>query len=372
MRNISNSKRIPIKVGLVIGQLTLGGAEKQFYLLAKNMDKTKYHPIVFCLSEKVKPWGERLVECGIEVVVISRISRFDLTRILRLSWQFYKKNIDIIISYLHEGSFYAWCAKKFYLKNSKFIVQIRSRESHRSLVFNYINKIIFDQCDAIVSNSYEIKKFLIEHFYQDSEKISVIANGLDLTSIPSNLNKTVSKNIHLGIIGKDTYEKNINMFIRVALRLISHNKKCRFHIVGKGLGDNSKIKNIIPKENLSYFKFYGEVDHIMPIYNNFDIYVSTSNSEGLPNVIMEAMANGIPVVATNVGGTSDLVIHNKTGFLVKPNDINTMVYYCNMLAGDEQLRNSFGKNGKELIRQKYTVNLMVKKTQKLIEKIVTF
>jgi len=81
------------------------------------------------------------------------------------------------------------------------------------------------------------------------------------------------------------------------------------------------------------------------------MFVLPSVSEGSPNVILEAMALGVPVIATEVGGIPDLIKHGETGFLTQPGNVGEIAYYARKLADDERLRNQLGKNCLRVVQQ---------------------
>ena len=101
--------------------------------------------------------------------------------------------------------------------------------------------------------------------------------------------------------------------------------------------------------------FLGFRQDIPKVLQDTDIFVLVSCREGLPRAVMEAMAAGKPVVASNVRGNRDLVEHGKTGFLVELGDVEGLARYLKMLALDERLRLSFGATGREKIKN-YSLN----------------
>ena len=102
----------------------------------------------------------------------------------------------------------------------------------------------------------------------------------------------------------------------------------------------------------------------------FDLYIQPSLHEGMPNTILEAMAAGLPVVATAVGGTPEVVVDGVTGLLVPPRDSNALVEAMAMLLSDQNLRYRMGRAGQERVKGQFSLERMVRQTQALYERLL--
>jgi len=351
-------------VAFVIGHLSHGGAEKQIYLLSKGLNKKRFSPVVICLSKTAHPWGDRILVENIPIVYIHRISRFDLTRLFRLIWLFYKFNIDIIVSSLHIANVYSWFARLFYFRKSRYLAQIRSKESLMRSITKWLNICALSSADVIITNSKLLNSFVAEFFKQNHKKIITINNGIEIQE--SKKTKNDSRVIHIGTVGKDTHAKNMDIFIELALKLIIEHENLHFHLCGRELERNSRLFELISEKNQPSFTFYGEVDDPTFIYQNLDIYVSTSRSEGSPNTILESLSFGLPVVATNVGGVSELVEHGENGFLVPSGDLDGLVQYCKILIDDSVLRTKIGQKGSNFISKNFSSVRMVREFEDVL------
>ena len=96
-----------------------------------------------------------------------------------------------------------------------------------------------------------------------------------------------------------------------------------------------------------------------------DIYVSSSYSESLPDAIRDAMLAGLPLVVSNVGGTKDLVVERKNGFLFEPGDIGKFVELVKELISDSHKRKRMGENSKKIIESKFSTKSYAKKFEKM-------
>lgn len=237
-----------------------------------------------------------------------------------------------------------------------------------------LGKFILDSYDELVVLSNKITKDAIS-LGVAKEKIHIIPNGVDFEQFNPHVNEYELRT-ELDIkddekvllfIGRLSLVKRIDILIDLTKILLDEGFKIKTVIVGDGEYRNHyetlarPIKNII---------FTGSVPEICKYFAVADIFVLTSRSEGLPTVLLEASACGKPIVATDIGGISDIVIHGKTGFLAKPNDISSFVYYCKLLLNDEILSRKLGQHGYEHVRKQFNWNIITKKYESIYEKVM--
>ena len=151
----------------------------------------------------------------------------------------------------------------------------------------------------------------------------------------------------IGTIGRFYPQKNQRLFLDMAKIVTNNSKKTnvQFLIIGDGpLYKDLKVytKQLGLHENVV---FTGEVLEIQNEFQNIDIFVMILLCEGIPNTIMEAMASGLPVVATDVGGNKEIVSHKITGFLCPSNNAGAIADRVMELLKNKKLARIFGENG---------------------------
>jgi glycosyltransferase involved in cell wall biosynthesis len=117
--------------------------------------------------------------------------------------------------------------------------------------------------------------------------------------------------------------------------------------------------------------FAGHRTDVPEILQALDIFVLPSNWEGLPNAVLEAMAAGLPVVATRVGGVPEVVVEGQTGILVPPRDPNALADALLTLLRDPNLRRRMGQAGRQRVQEYFSVDQMVSKTETLYEQLLS-
>jgi len=157
----------------------------------------------------------------------------------------------------------------------------------------------------------------------------------------------------IGMVACFKPEKAPTDFVDIASRILQKTDSVHFVMVGDG-DLRTSVESRIREHGIErHFTLLGwQPIEVMPeIYRNFDIVVLTSLWEGLPRIFAEAMASGLPIVATNVGGAREAVIDGETGYLFNPHDVEGMAGAVLKLITDPQLRKSFGAKGKERVAE---------------------
>src|SRR5690606_25759783 len=165
--------------------------------------------------------------------------------------------------------------------------------------------------------------------------------------------------------------KRQDVFLKAFALARRFSPELRASIVGSGpLRDDlialSKALNI-----QGYISFYESTKEILEHYRNAHIFVLTSDHEGTPNVVLEAMACGLPVIATAVGGTKVLVRHKQAGYLVCPDDCQQLAEHIVTLASHAQLREQLGKDARAIVEQEYCLSTLNERLFKLYATILS-
>lgn len=149
-------------------------------------------------------------------------------------------------------------------------------------------------------------------------------------------------------------DKGINVLIEAAHRVMDHHPGARFIVFGSG-PERHHLEQLIAMNDLGHafaLAGFSEVlDHLLP---NADLMVLPSLTEGLPNIVLEASAAGVPVVATAVGGTPEAVVDSETGWLVPAEDPEQLADAVTKLLSDPGKRQRMGQAGREFVRTEFS------------------
>jgi glycosyltransferase involved in cell wall biosynthesis len=163
--------------------------------------------------------------------------------------------------------------------------------------------------------------------------------------------------------------KGIDVYLRAARVLIDQNRNVRFLMIGAhSFETNYKIEMEELARELRLdgrFIFTGERHNVDEILHDIDIVVHPSLTEGLSNVVLEAMAAGLPVIATSVGGNPELVQDGRTGVLVPPLNETALAHAIAFLLDHPQIARQFGEAGRQRIVQEFSISEMLRRTEDL-------
>lgn len=355
-----------------------GGTERQLFDLINQLDKNKFEPFLFCLQEHAQTnlWTD--LKC--EKHLLNIYSIFSIKTIIKLLdiVKFLKINkIDIVHTFFFDSIFLGIISSKFAkIKNTISTRRDLGFWYNRKLILilYFINKIT----KKILVNSQSIKHTVSKIEKIDHKKIDVIHNGIDLAKIseifPIDLYKKYKINKGSTIIGivanLNRVVKRVDLLIKAARIVIDKYNNSIFVVIGGGklkhdlvqLAKNLKVENKII--------FCGHQESAIPYIKAFSIGVLTSDSEGFPNSILEYMASGIPVISTNVGGVKELIENRKTGLLFDNNNHEQLASCIIELIENKKLYNNLNENAKNIIKTKYSWEVMINEYEKYYRRLV--
>jgi len=184
-------------------------------------------------------------------------------------------------------------------------------------------------------------------------KISVIPNAVDVQEFNPRPHVGKKQGVTVAFVGRLLSNKGPQFLVEAAPAIVREFSPVRFLIVGEGPMLNH-LRERVSKLGLNkQFDFLGMVPSVAQFLRNCDIYVRPSLSEGMPLTILEAMACGLPTVASDVAGTSEIVCPGKTGFLIEPKNTGQLAFYILKLLKDEKLRSSMGRTARSIVEKSY-------------------
>jgi glycosyltransferase involved in cell wall biosynthesis len=249
------------------------------------------------------------------------------TRAIRLLKNYLIENkIDILCTHDYRSSFIGWRASSN--ANAKWIVFSRgwTRENLKVRVYQILDKLIIRFADLIVGVSHSQKEKL-SRLLISNDKLAVVHNAVDADEFkdiePIDLRQRFgfSESSIICICGgRFSEEKGQKFMVEAASMATEFNNNLRFILFGDG-PDLPSIRKLIKRLDLEEYVFCpGFEKNFSGCLKGADILVNPSLSEGLPNIVLEAMAMKIPIIATDVGGVSELIENEKSGLIVGPGD----------------------------------------------------
>jgi glycosyltransferase involved in cell wall biosynthesis len=352
----------------------IGGAERQLLELFRGLDRRRFSPHLICLEE-VGPVAQRALDLDVPVSHVARKWRWDLSVITRIRSYIGDNSIRIVHAYLGLPGFYGATAGK--LSGSKVITTIRIAGPRRR-PSDITERFAFLISDRIISNSNAGADYYFRRF-PGRGKTEIIFNGYDMTDFEGRGVKTRAdlglppEGLLIGHVANLSYLKDYPTFLRAlaavfpevpgshAVILGDGDKRADYEALAQSLGIGERTL------------FLGHRRDVLDLVSHFDIGVLASHpeyGEGLSNSISEYMGLGKPVIATDIGGNSELVDEGVTGLLCPAGDAGAMAEKLLILARDRSLRESMGERGHKFFLANLTLERMVSETERVYAELL--
>jgi len=320
----------------------------------------------------------------ISVELFDPKSKFNLSEILYIYQLIKKHKIDVLQTHGLRVDFFGFIAAK--LAGIPHIITRHVAFSHhlistaRKRLYTFFDKFALKSAAKIITVSRIIENDLIENLSINHNKVVTIHNGVALDRY-SNINPVIVQQIRdelgidakkrvVGMVAQLSNWKGIQYFLQAIPAVLKRHRDVVFLIVGDG-PERKNLENIARELRISsHVIFAGFRRDIPNVISTMDISVLSSLREGLPNALLESMALGKPVVATDVGGVYEIVLHNKTGFLVPPRNPQMLADAIIEFLDNKAKAKKMGKTGRELITKNFSLKQMVAQYEKVYENVI--
>jgi len=191
---------------------------------------------------------------------------------------------------------------------------------------------------GVVSNSQGLKDLALKA--NDKQKIGVIYNGIAIDEFKPAFEKRNHDELKILCVSRLTARKGINYLIEAAAILLQKNLKIKLELIGEG-DQAENLKKLAEEKNIkNQVDFLGRIEHanLPDYYQKADVFALPSLNEGMSNTMLEALAAGLPLVATDTGGTRELLIENQNGFIIKIKDSQDTADKIEKLINDSDLK----------------------------------
>ncbi len=345
------------KIFIIIGSLGIGGTEKQLLIKIDYLKKRYDFTLIFFFKK-----GElykSFKNLGINIIDLSSSKKNKILNYIQAYLSvlsLIKRNRPDILNFYLPHSYLIFGSLAYFFKNVNFVMSRRSLNNYQKKIplVRFVEKrILHRKMKFILANSNAIKDELILEEGVSKEKINLIYNSVKLRKIEK-IKK--NKNIRILHLANLIPYKNHKLIIK-ACNVLKHVSDFRVELIGDGeINYKEELKNEIKKYNLSdKIYFHGKIKDFESIIRTCDIGVLTSSEEGFSNSILEYMSYGLPVIATNVGGNSEIIDHNRNGYLVEEDDFMSFAKYLETLINNKKLRTSLGRNGYTKVKKNFSI-----------------
>ncbi len=369
-----------IKIVRIQSRICIGGPALHSELLSKYLPERGYQNIL--VSGRVEPGEfckvEELAKAGYDVRIIDDMRRStvlwsDLEALFRLYRLIKRERPQIVCTHTAKAgaigrlaAILAGVPVIFHTFHGHVFEHYFSRAV--TAFFLLIERILARFTDCIIAISPSQYRDLTEKYHiAPASRFAIVRLGLELDPLlylrpTDELKKSLglpADSILIGVIGRLVPIKNHLSTLRIMKTLRQLDDRCRLLIVGDG-PERPNIEAFVEAEGLKdRVLFTGWVMDMASIYAGIDVLLLTSLNEGTPLTIIEAMAAGVPVVSSSVGGVPDLIVEGKTGMLFKPNDDRDAAVKIAALLSDDRLRRDMICEARRFVGQVYNYRRMI-------------
>ena len=362
----------PINLMQVTHDLAIGGLQQVVVNICRTINRDMFHVVVLCL----RGLGEFVPEIenlGIKVILLpQKDNGTDYLSFLKVARVFQKEKIEVI--HTHNTQPFIDGTIGALLSGVKRIVHTDHGRIFPDKKRNmYAERVASIFCYKVVGVSLKTASDLMKYERIPSKKVLTISNGVDGSKFNISIDKE-HKKTELGIKNKGpiiglasrlSEEKGVKYLLSAMLKIINNYPDCCLIIAGNGPLKNELQDNTIKLGITKNVVFIGPRIDMPELFNLFDLIALPSISEGMPMVLLEAMAAACPIVATEVGGVPAIIQHGHNGSLVKPGDPDALVSAILRVLGDKELRARYSYHGLEIFNDKYSAEIMTRKYEQL-------
>ena len=365
------------RVALAITDLDPGGAEKALVELATRLDRSRFEPVVYCLSplssSEVASCVPPLRQAGVEVHELGMRSVRDLPRAMARWRALLQRQKPVLLQtfLFHANMAGRWAARRAGVRWVLSGIRVAEpRRWHR-----WADRLTSRQVDRYVCVSNAVAQFSRQHAGLPQKKLVVIPNGIDLAKYPAAADRRPPLGMSPGrrwvaCVGRLDRQKGIDWLLRTAPQWLAQLPDCDLVLVGKG-PDQSSLQRLAGRLGIADRVFFvgwrGDVPEILAAS---DLLVLPSRWEGMPNVVLEAMASRRPVLATRVEGVLELLGEEDEAQTVSWGDSQGFVAKLVRLISDHPFAAELGERNRRRAEEEFSIDRAVTAYQSLWDDLI--
>lgn len=348
------------------------GGEQQIAYLIQELSKKKVNNIVACRKDSA--FEDYCQRQNLKFFSLPFKGSTDISTVLGIRKICKQEKVDLV--HMHSAKSHS-LAVMSHLTGNK-IPLVLSRRVDFPVRDNFLTKWKYNHpaIRKIICVSEAIEK-MVRSSIHHPEKCCTIHSGIDIsrfTKVSGYLRRTYNIPDHAILIGNTSAlaaHKDYFTFVRTAQIFRTYNIPSRFLMIGDGPEKETIQKYIIEKDLQDYVIMTGFLDNVPEILSELDIFLMTSQTEGLGTSILDAFACKVPVVATRAGGIPEMVIHEKTGLLAEVKDAQQLATHLKRLTEDAFLKRTLVENAYQFLLGNFTKEKMAAQTLEVYRQIIS-
>jgi len=360
--------KLPTRIQYIIATLDRAGAEGQLTALLTRLDRSRFEPHLICLT-RGGHHEAALKAAQIPYEILGKSGKADPLAVFRLRKLMKSFKPDILHTWMFTSNAYGRVAGILAGVPIRIAAE-RAVDSWKTWPYKFTDRLLAHWTHSIVGNCEAIREFVAKETGADRNKLSVIPNGVDV-SLFEPKDHIEAEEVCFCTIGRLAPQKRIDLFIKALSSLKKQNKNVSGVIAGDGPLRN-ELQELASEEGIAdQVEFIGTTEDVPGLLAQSDTFILASDWEGMPNVVLEAMASGLPVIGTAIDGTKEIIKDGETGFLVPTDDADALAAAMSELTDSVELRSRMGKAGRLRAESEYSMEKMVERYESLYTDLMT-
>jgi len=361
-----------MRIALMIDALSLGGAQKHLLQLGRALRSRGDQVSIFCLNDNIHPsYREILAASGIRLIVLGATSVAFGYGLITTSVRLRRMQIDILVTMLFVSTVFGRAASMI-AGGIPVLTSIQARnidyKPWQLILLNATSPLT----TTFVSNSRSAAEFAQRHEIFTGANCGLVRNAIDALPHPfaeCAADISIPQTMAIGSVGRLHWQKGFDVLLRGFAVLRVHFPELILVLVGEG-PEKKSLEELSERLGLRNVYFLGERANIRETLERLTVYVQPSRFEGTPNATMEAMALGLPIVASKVDGCIELLDGDRNGWGVEPDDVKGLVEAITTALNDETESERRGRAAQDFVFSRYSTPEMLSDYSRYIEAAV--
>jgi len=357
-------------VARVITWLPRGGIERRLVALLPRLNQPPFRVSMVCLRER-GPLADALEQAGVPVAVVPLRSRLDPRGLRALARWLRDQNVDLVHAHMYRSNVPVTIAAR--LAGVRAVLcQVHNVDTWETRRQRWMDRWLLRWRSAMIAVSEEVKRDIVANLRCRPEQVRVLYNGIDIRRYESarpdpDLRRrlAVPENRRLVVVIARLVEQKGHARLLRALEAVRGElpPTCVL-LVGEGKLRGSLEREVQARGLDDMVSLAGHRDDVAQILALADVSVLPSEREGFSNAIVESLAAGVPVVASDIGGNREAVVHGESGLLVAPDDVRGLTQALKTVLADDALRQRMSQAARQRA-QRFSLDRMLDETRRL-------
>jgi glycosyltransferase involved in cell wall biosynthesis len=346
---------VPARLVFLLEDLEYGGTQRQALELARRLDRSRFQVELWVLraGDDLAPVAQ---EWDLPVVWMARSGWVGPQSLLGLGKRLWRNPPDLLMLLTVIPNIWGRLWGK--LARAPLVV---GNCRGGAAPWRQHERWLWPCADHILCNSSNLKEFLVSRYGLPPARLTVVPNGVDTEFFQPNPNGRPQGPPVLLSVARLVPDKDHDTLLRAFGQLSHHHPDAELWLVGNGPRRQILGQKVLDLGLPGRVKFLPGEQDLRHLYHQADLFVLSSVAEALPNVVLEAMAAGLPVVATRVGGVPEAVVPEATGLLVAPRDVAGLAGALGRLLDDPEARQTMGQQGRQRVLENFSFPAMVRR-----------